>query len=193
MLTSTPEPLHPFAQALKDGEIVAYPCEGVWGLGCDPANPKAIDRLLALKQRPYEKGLILVAANLEQLAPYIAPNYPALQQAQWPGPHTYLIPASENCPWWIRGTADNPKVAARISAHPPVRALCKIFDGAITSTSANPAQMPPARSKQQVLDYFQGQIHWIMEGDIGSLKGATPIYDLENQTHTRPPAGCDLP
>ncbi len=58
-------------EALQKGEVIAYPTEGVFGVGCDPDNPEAIQKLLELKQRPVEKGLILIAANYEQLLPYV--------------------------------------------------------------------------------------------------------------------------
>ncbi len=57
------------AQLMQAGGVIAYPTEAVWGLGCDPDNPRAVARLLALKQRPWEKGLIMVAARIEQFAP----------------------------------------------------------------------------------------------------------------------------
>ena len=58
--------------ALQDGKVIAYPTEAVFGLGCDPDNQQAVEELLQLKQRPVEKGLILIAASYEQLRPYIA-------------------------------------------------------------------------------------------------------------------------
>ena len=63
-----------FKEALNDlrlGEVIAYPSEGVWGLGCDPRNKKAVLKLLNLKKRPMDKGLILVASNISQMEPYI--------------------------------------------------------------------------------------------------------------------------
>ena len=84
--------------ALQQGEVIAYPTEGVFGVGCDPDNPKAIQKLLDLKQRPVEKGLILIAASYEQLLPYIdesqlTPEQLATVHATWPGPYTWIMPA----------------------------------------------------------------------------------------------------
>lgn len=80
-------------QALQQGEVIAYPTEGVFGVGCDPDNPHAIKKLLELKQRPVEKGLILIAASYEQLLPYIDESQLTDEQlatvkATWPGPVT---------------------------------------------------------------------------------------------------------
>ena len=60
------------ARSVRRGGIIAYPTEAVYGLGCDPLDGAAVYRLLELKQRPVEKGLILIAARFEQLRPYVA-------------------------------------------------------------------------------------------------------------------------
>jgi L-threonylcarbamoyladenylate synthase len=59
-------------ELLKQGDVLAYPTEAVWGLGCNPYHQAAFDKILQLKQRPIEKGVILVAANLEQAQPFLA-------------------------------------------------------------------------------------------------------------------------
>ncbi|HEU6454836.1 MAG TPA: Sua5/YciO/YrdC/YwlC family protein, partial [Roseateles sp.] len=79
--------------ALKAGGVIAYPTEAVWGLGCDPFDEAAVLRLLAIKQRPVEKGLILIAADQAQLQPLL--DLAAVPEtrlaevlASWPGPNT---------------------------------------------------------------------------------------------------------
>ena len=78
---------------LRNGGVIAYPTEAVWGLGCDPWNPRAVQRILALKQRPQHKGLILVAADCEQIR-FLLDALPAQQREEalchWPGPVTCL-------------------------------------------------------------------------------------------------------
>src|SRR5690606_18310794 len=142
------------ATALRSGGVIAYPTEAVWGLGCDPRNEAAVLRLLALKQREVDKGLILVGASEAQLTPYI--DMLALDAAQraavlasWPGPHTWIVPASTQAPAWITGTHTG--IAVRVSAHPTVIALCDAFGGALVSTSANRAG-EPAPSRRDALD-----------------------------------------
>ncbi|MFP4696904.1 L-threonylcarbamoyladenylate synthase, partial [Thiohalospira sp.] len=75
------------ARALEAGGVVAYPTEGVWGLGCDPRNPDAVARLLALKGRNPAKGLILLAADLHQLTPFVrlTADQRAFLDQRWPG------------------------------------------------------------------------------------------------------------
>ena len=91
------------AALLHGGGLLAYPTEAVWGLGCDPDNEAAVLRLLQLKQRPLDKGLILVASSLDPLRPWL--DLPALPPARlaavlatWPGPNTWVMPAAADAP-----------------------------------------------------------------------------------------------
>ncbi|MGB5495457.1 MAG: Sua5/YciO/YrdC/YwlC family protein, partial [Sedimenticolaceae bacterium] len=107
------------ARVLRAGGVVAYPTEAVFGLGCDPLNRSAVLRLLAIKQRPMDKGLILIANRLEQLLPFLRPLDPKVEQRlqeTWPGPVTWLLPAHPAAPRWLRGR--HTKLAVRVTAHP---------------------------------------------------------------------------
>ena len=89
--------------ALRKGGVIAYPTEGVWGLGCDPRDEAAVLRLLALKQRAVDKGLILIASDEAQLADFVdmSPLDAATREvvrASWPGPNTWIVPASSTAP-----------------------------------------------------------------------------------------------
>jgi L-threonylcarbamoyladenylate synthase len=139
--------LHRALCCLRSGGLLAYPTEGVWGLGCDPHNLSAVLALLALKNRPLEKGLILVAADEQQLAPYLehlSPQQRRTLSTTWPGPHTWLVPCNRQVPPWISG--GQPTVALRVSRHPVVAALCQAYGGPIVSTSANVTGQRPAIS-----------------------------------------------
>jgi L-threonylcarbamoyladenylate synthase len=136
---------------LHQGGVIAYPTEAVWGLGCDPFNATAVFNLLALKKRLPQKGVILVAATLQQfdfiLSDLPTPQYELLQQS-WPGPITWLVPNNGTIPYWISG--DHNSVALRVSAHPLVNALCRAYGGPIVSTSANPQSKPAAKTACKV-------------------------------------------
>ena len=166
------------ARVLRRGGIVAYPTEGVWGLGCDPLNPYAVHRLFALKQRPMHKGLILIAHEFSALAPFLQPLTPALEKRvlpTWPGPVTWLLPCTEEAPYWLRGTHDT--LAVRVTAHPAAAELCRAFGGAIVSTSANPAGRQPARSALQVRRYFNKSAIALLPGATGTQQGPTEIRE----------------
>ncbi len=164
--------------ALAAGGILACPTEAVWGLSCDPLNERACTRLLALKHRHWSKGLILVAADFAQLAPFIeVPSNNALKRATatWPGPATWIFPAAERAPTWISGDHDG--VAVRVSSHPLLRALCRRFGGPLVSTSANPAGRAPARSLHEVRRYFRTGVDVLIPGALGGLAKPTTIRD----------------
>ena len=93
------------AHVIQQGGIIAYPTEAVFGLGCDPLNPDAVLRLIALKQRSIDKGLVLIASTIEQLEPFMAPLETKQQEkleASWPGPATWLVPAKLETPVWLK-------------------------------------------------------------------------------------------
>lgn len=175
------------ARALKAGETLAYPTEALWGLGCDPANEAAMKRLLVLKRRPVEKGVILIAGNLEQVAHLLATLPAAVRQraeALWPGFVTCLLPdLADQVPAWIRGK--HTSVAVRVSRHPSVVALCAAFGGPIVSTSCNPAGRPPARTRLEARRYFNESVKHFMAGTTLQLAGPSPIIDLETGRYIR--------
>jgi len=171
------------ARVLQRGGIVAYPTEAVWGLGCDPRDEAATLRLLALKQREVAKGLILIAAGEAQLAPFV--YFDALSESQrlamratWPGPNTWIVPASADAPRWITGEHDG--IAVRVTAHPGVIALCRAFDGAIVSTSANRAALPAVAAFDDLDPAVVAGVDAVLEGDTGGLERPSAIRDARN-------------
>lgn len=165
---------------LKSGGVIAYPTEAVWGLGCDPFDEAAVLRLLAIKQRPVEKGLILIAADLAQLQPLldlsaVPETHMAEVLASWPGPNTWVLPASVAAPRWITGA--HAGIAVRISAHPTVVALCRAFGGPLVSTSANLAGAPAAFHREQLDPAILALVDGATEGETGGLDQPTPIRD----------------
>jgi len=166
------------AEIIRAGGVVAYPTEAVFGLGCDPMNEAAIDKLLALKQRPREKGLIVLAADFAQLAPYLKAQDDEVMRrvmSTWPGPTTWLLPASEHTPVWLRGSFES--LAVRVTAHPAAAALCRSVGFAIVSTSANLAGRPPARDADAVRQAFAGAIDYVLDAPVGDLERPTEIRD----------------
>lgn len=166
--------------AMQRGGVIAYPTEAVWGLGCDPFNEAAVLHLLAIKQREVAKGLILVAADRAQFDGLVdwsvlPPDRMAAVEASWPGPNTWIVPATSRVPRWITGT--HAGVAARVSAHPVVVALCAEFGGVLVSTSANRAGEPPAFRRDQLDPLLLAQLDGCSLGDTGGLDAPTAIRD----------------
>ena len=177
-------PVHPFqlrraAQVLHAGGVIAYPTEAVYGLGCDPLDPDAVHRLLALKGRAAAKGVILIAADLDQLAPYLAPVDPEAREraeASWPGPVTWVWPARPEVPAWLTGGRDT--LAVRVTDHAPSAALCHAFGGPLVSTSANRAGRAPARSPLDVRCAFPRGVDLIVHGPLGGRGRVSAIRDV---------------
>ncbi len=164
---------------LLQGGVIACPTESVWGLSCDPFDEEAVYRLLELKQRPVDKGVILVAADIAQLD-FLLHDLPAAQRRKlelsWPGPNTWLVPHRGRVPPWIHGEHDT--VALRVSDHPLVAALTRAFGGPLVSTSANPAGARPAKTLFQVRRYFGDGLDYILPGALGNSARPSVIRDL---------------
>lgn len=170
-----------YGRMLRTGAVLAYPTEAVYGLGCDPRNAAAVARILALKQRSVRKGVILVAAEFDQLLEYIRPVERSLLEtatAVWPGPVTWLWPASTSSPYWLTGGGDC--VAVRISAHATVRALCCAFGGAIVSTSANRSGRTATRSSHAARACFGCRLDAVVPGSVSGAAAPSEIRDLRS-------------
>ncbi len=160
---------------LKSGELIAYPTEGVWGLGCDPNNLEAVKKILDLKERSSSKGLILLGSRFEQFNEYaFAEEYKAKLMTKWPGPHTWLVPAKQGVSTLLIGSND--KVALRLSNHEIVCELCEGFGGAIISTSANKEGLPTLTGEREIADVFPDVK--ILKGRLGDLKRPSTIQDV---------------
>lgn len=170
------------ARIIKDGGIVAYATEYCFGLGCDPRNYAAVTRLLRIKQRSPSKGLIVLAADLEQLMGYID-ALPKKVQQSWPGPLTWLLPPGKRAPSWIHGR--HPQIAVRVTAHPQAAALCRMAGMAIVSTSANRSGETPARSYREVVRRFGRELDFVLPGRVGGLPHPTPIQDASTGKQVR--------
>lgn len=168
------------ANSLLNGEVLAYPTEAVWGIGCDPENEAATLRLLQIKERPVAKGLILVAGSVDQIQDLLEPLSPAQKKqilATWPGPNTWLVPDyNQLIPSWIKG--EHATVAVRVSAHPLVVALCLRFGGPLVSTSANKAGQRPAKTAMQVVKHLGREVDSVLHGKLGDRTKPSRIIDL---------------
>jgi L-threonylcarbamoyladenylate synthase len=171
------------AAILRRGGVIAYPTEAVWGVGCDPFDEAAVLRLLDIKQRAVEKGLILIAgarAQLDGLVDWdaLTPSNRDSVFASWPGPHTWIVPVTSRVPRWISGAHDS--VAVRVSAHAQVIALCAAFGGPLVSTSANPAGAPPPKSLDAFAPTLLARLDGAVAGRVGMLANPTAIRDARS-------------
>ena len=166
------------AALLRDGGVLAYPTEGVYGLGCDPDNRAAFEKIFVMKRRPPEQGVLLIAADFAQVVDWIGDAPEAAWQrarALWPGAHTFIFPRSARVPEWVAG--GHAGIALRVTAHTPAAALCRAFGGPLVSTSANRHGEAPARSAAEVAATFGEELDGVLDAPLGGLDKPTPITD----------------
>ncbi|MCW8887181.1 MAG: L-threonylcarbamoyladenylate synthase [Motiliproteus sp.] len=167
---------------LRHGGVIAYPTEAVWGLGCDPWDRDAVMRILAIKKRPVEKGLILVASDLDQLGPLVANlscSERLLLEQKSNHPTTWIIPDESNfIPYWIKGL--HQEVAVRVSDHSGVKRLCRHYDGMLVSTSANLAGQPEATNQHQLRSMLGRSFDYLLPGTLGGFNRPSEIKVLRS-------------
>jgi L-threonylcarbamoyladenylate synthase len=171
---------------LRRGGLIAYPTESCYGLGCDPRNQHALKRLIRLKGRSAAKGLLLIAYRFKQFTPFICPLSAADQtkmQRNWPGPVTWVVPASPACSPLLTG--GRPTIALRVTAHPLAARLCRELGMALVSTSANKSGKKPAQTAAQCRRIFGSRVR-VIDGLIGTRRRPSTLIDLATGTTLRP-------
>lgn len=168
------------AQIVRDGGVIAYPTEAVWGFGCDPWNEQAVHRILAIKQRAVEKGVILIGGDVVQFQPIFSPledHLKARLMDSWPGPNTWLIEDEQAwTPSWIRGQFSS--VAVRVSDHDTVRQLAELAGTPLVSTSVNVAGEEPLSSREQVVAAFGDVVDAVVFGETAGRSTPSQIRRL---------------
>ncbi|MDH2997585.1 tRNA threonylcarbamoyladenosine biosynthesis protein RimN [Pasteurellaceae bacterium LFhippo2] len=170
-------------EKLKQDQVIAYPTEAVFGLGCNPNSEQAVRSLLKLKNRPEEKGLILIAPNTELLLPYI--DQTKLSETEWQRFEqisdqaiTWVMPANPNTPKYLTGQFDT--IAVRLCQVPAVVDICDATGFALTSTSANLTTLPPCRTAQEVISQFGEDFPVVDQPTLGRTS-PSEIRDIFSQ------------
>ena len=167
------------AAILKRGGVIAYPTEGVWGLGCDPFNSSAVNRILEIKSRPPHKGLIVVSSEMAHFADFLkgagTEGIEKIRQSKGRG-ISWLIANNGLALDLVSGGQST--LAIRLSDHPSIAGICSAFGAAMVSTSANPSAEPPALNAEQVHGYFAERIDYVVPGDLGGQNGPSEIRHI---------------
>lgn len=140
-------------ELLRAGEAIAYPTETFYGLGVDARMSQALQRLDSIKQRPHDKSypvLIPSVAYLRSVAT-LSSRTENLVRTFWPGPLTIVLPATNQS---LPFASSDGTIGVRMSRHPIAQQLVHLFDGPITSTSANLSHAAPADTPATVASYF---------------------------------------
>ncbi len=161
------DPLTPAITAIHNGGVICYPTEGVWGLGCHPASVSAFERLLDIKQRPANKGVILLAGNMAQVGLYT--NLDAELMAAIRALHgefvTCVLPKNAHCPDYLSGTFDS--VAVRLTHYTPLRQLCLRAGTPLVSSSANISGRPPVKNLAEARATFGNAVDCYIDSPLG--------------------------
>ena len=162
---------------LNRGGVVCHACEGVWGLACDPFDESAVSRILEIKNRPIDKGLIVIGGDAAAFQPELSAvdskQYETIR-ASWPGHTTWILP-NKRFPRWITGEFDT--VAARVPGHAQSRDLASKFGGPLVSTSANRSGQQELTTLTAVEQQFRTEVDYILEGSVGDASGPSKIFD----------------
>lgn len=173
------------ADILLRGGVIVYPTEGVFGLGCLPEDPGAVQRVLEMKRRDAGKGLILIAANVDQLDGWISlPPGKSLPAPDPEHPVTWIVPPGPLVDPLLRG--QHAGIAVRLTTNPIARALCEAVDSPIVSTSANISGKPTARNRFVLRRQFAHRVDYVVPGDCGPASGPSEIRDLATGKVLRP-------
>lgn len=178
-----PKDIEKVVSFLKQGEVIAYPTETIYGLGADVFNRKAVKKIYDLKARDYGLPISILVADLEmmrQCVDHVPDEALTLMRRFWPGPLTILFPASADFP---RGLVTNTgKVGVRISSNPVASAIVKAFGQPITTTSANLSDFPPSLSVKHIKKYFGDRIPCIVDGGECEPSRGSTVIDVTEET-----------
>ena len=165
------------AHIIRQGGVIAYPTDTIYGLGCDPYNPEAVEHINRIKQRPSNKHFILLAGDISQLAPLIDINQQQQQKIlQATQPTSWVVAAGKRVPRWLLDRHNT--LTIRIAAQKDVKRLCHALGHAIISTSANLSGKMPAKNSLQLHRYFHSQADKIIVSDRPLNTKASKIIRL---------------
>lgn len=163
---------------LNKNKVIAYPTESIFGLGCNPDSKVAVNKLLFLKKRNLNKGLILISGNYDQLKPYIIEKKIKNKKNILLKNKffiTYLVPAKLNVPFWLTGNSKY--IAIRITKNKFAKNLCLFYKKPIVSTSANLSGEKPCLNREEIRNIF-GKNFPILNGFLGNKKKPSKIVNL---------------
>lgn len=179
------EELAEAAQILRDGGLVAFPTETVYGLGANALDETAAKKIYAAKGRPSDNPLIAHISCLEELKPlvaYIPEAGRKLAEAYWPGPLTMVFPKSDIVPYGTTGGLDT--VAVRMPSDPVANRLIRLAGVPVAAPSANTSGRPSPTTAQHVWQDMEGKIEMILDGGPVGIGVESTIVDVSGDVPT---------
>lgn len=175
----TPQNINRAAEIVKNGGLIAYPTETVYGLGADPHNDEAVQKIFTAKGRAEDKGIILLIRDVDDLSTLVRTVSPIAQiliETFWPGPLTLVFRANRDLSPALLGGRDT--IALRHSSSPIATQLLKALGGGLTSTSANRSTEPPARSACEVENTLGDHLGLILDGGPSESTLPSTLVDV---------------
>jgi L-threonylcarbamoyladenylate synthase len=170
------------SDVISGGGVIAFRTDTFYGLGADPFKAAAVGRIRELKGREDNKPILLLVSDPEQVERVIAERSEAFARAAaafWPGPLTIVGVAVDELPREI--TAGTGTVGVRLPADEDVRTLVRECGGILTATSANPSGREPARSAQEVAEYFPDSssrsLDLVLDGGEATITEPSTVLD----------------
>lgn len=170
---------------LKNGGVIVYPTDTIYGLGCDALNEKAVEKVFKIKKRENKKPFSTMVRNTEEIKKYAYLNTrnERILEAILPGPYTLILPGAKKFPPAVAAGSTN--VGIRIPSHPVTEKLTEFFEKPIITTSVNIAEGEPMNDPFKIVDLFgQEKFKPDLILDLGKLKDARPstIIDLTRRS-----------
>ena len=183
LLNADDAALNEAAELLRQGQLVAFPTETVYGLGANALDPRAVLSIFAAKGRPADNPLIVHVWNRAQLADIcrVTPLAEKLMDAFWPGPLTLLLERTKAVPDCV--TAGLPTVAVRMPSHPVAAEMLRRCGLPIAAPSANLSGKPSPTTAQHVYNDMRGRVPLILDGGACDVGLESTVLDI---SHERP-------
>jgi L-threonylcarbamoyladenylate synthase len=179
IIDQTTESESQIASIIANGGVIAFRTDTFYGLGADPFNPEAVQKMKLSKGRDEHKPILIVISDLDQLRRFVtepSATFLLLARTFWPGALTLIGKASPGVPEEI--TAGTETVGVRLPAAGSVRVLVRACGGALTATSANPSDQNPAKSAEEVSSYFEESLDLIVDGGAAAIDQPSTVVDV---------------
>jgi len=165
---------------IREGGVVVYPTETVYGLGCLPSDPDASRRVCEIKGRA-DKPLPLICSDIEHVRKIVEFNLSAEKLAArfWPGPLTLVLPSKVKYSMWV--THGSRTLGVRVTSHPVAQKLALLSNGVIVSTSANISGELPAMRASEAADKLGAKVNLILDGGPSEGGLSSTVVDLSGE------------
>ena len=181
IISQTVESHSRIASIIANGGVIAFRTDTFYGLGADPFNRDAVQRIKHLKGGEGDKPILVVISDREQVGRFISelsPAFDLLVRKFWPGPLTLIVRAAPEVPEEI--TSGTETIGVRLPGDDAVRKLVQACGGALTATSANPSHQAPAKTAQEVRDYFGDTVDLIVDGGDAKVDQPSTVVDARD-------------